>query len=222
MLHTPLPSQPTQGLTYISVSWNGQQFGPYDEAVDTQKFWYHDAVETISAVPSGGRTVDSQTVTIFGANFVNTISLRVQFGENYVLCPKGALMSECPPGQKTFERDAVTFISPEELQIKVPANSIPARKIIKVANSIPFYSVSSAAFEFFTSSDVCPRQCRGVAPDGADPHGACSQVGTGYGCVCKLGYKGYDCSVGPNVIKLEPSVGLATGGYHVTVIGRNI
>ena len=31
-----------------------------------------------------------------------------------------------------------------------------------------------------------------------------------------------DCSIGPMVLRLQPSIGLATGGFHVTVIGRNM
>ena len=223
MLHTVSPEKPLQGLTYVSLSWNGQQYGPFDASANTQKFWYHDAVETVSIVPSGGKTSNEQKVTIFGSNFVDTRSLQVQFGTNLFLCAPGAPLTDCPADER-HSRDVVVFISSEELHITVPENPNPTTKDVKVSNNgnAQEFSVSSVLYQYYSALENCPNQCKGVAPTGSDGHGKCEKLGTGFGCNCNLGYSGFDCSVGPMVLRLKPSIGLATGGFQVTVIGRNI
>ena len=223
IMRAPNAERPKRGLTYVSLTWNGQQFGPYDEAQNTQKFYYHDAVESISLVPSGGPTDDAQLVTLYGQNFVNIPTLTVQFGANFYLCAPNAAIADCPDDD-THVRNAITFVSGQELTFTVPTNPIAATKTIKVSNNgVPNeYSSVVTQYAYYSKTEACPRECKGKAPVGAAGHGTCVDKGNGFACECSLGYSGYDCSVGPIVLSLEPSSGLATGGWFVTVIGRNI
>ena len=78
-------------------------------------------------------------------------------------------------------------------------------------------------YVYDSKSDECPRECKGMAPAGANAHGICVAKGDGkMGCNCNQGYSDIDCSTGPLVQKLEPSSGLVTGVWLVTVIGQNI
>jgi hypothetical protein len=177
-------------------------------------------------MPSSGRTDQTQMVTLFGNNFVESRFLRVKFGENLVLCAIGALPSECPDGVG-FKRDAVTFISAQELRFQVPTNPTVAQKTVKVSNNGLALEYSSdqntrSEYSHFGVGELCPKQCKGLAPTGTDGHGECVAIGSSVGCSCKLGYLGFACGIGPAVLLLEPSVGLTTGGFQVTVIGRNI
>ena len=36
MLHTPTSEMPLRGLTYVSLTWNGQQYGPHDTSANTE------------------------------------------------------------------------------------------------------------------------------------------------------------------------------------------
>jgi len=226
ILHTATSELPKRGLTYVSLTWNGQQFGPYDEQVNTQRFWFHDEVEVISLVPSGGQKDNAQLVTLYGESFVDVPSLVVQFGENKYLCSVGAATSSCPEDSNTHVRDAVSFINSKELQFRVPISQVPGVRTVRVSNNgLPQeFSTATVQYVYYSSTDQCPEDCRGIAPDSADPHGTCQDVTPGGDrhCVCNLGYSGLDCSVGPIVMELKPSSGLVTGGWQVTVIGRNI
>jgi len=223
MLHTPTSKMPLRGLTYVSLTWNGQQYGPHDTSANTQKFWFHGQVEAVALVPSGGQIDNPQLVTLYGENFVNVPSLVVQFGGNIFLCSPGADVSECP-NDDTHVQDAITFVSSHEIHFNVPTNEVPALKTIKVSNNgLPQeFSSITTQYEYYSILNDCPNNCEGSATDNADGHGTCVAKSGGLGCNCNLGYSGLDCSVGPMVLALEPSAGLATGGWHVTVIGRNI
>ena len=223
ILHTATVEKPLQGLTYVSLTWNGQQYGPFSESENAQRFWYHDEVEAVVVVPSSGKISDAQMVTLFGENFVNTGSLQIQWGENYYLCAPGAPTADCP-ADSTHKRDAITFISKQELHFRVPTSSSQGTRNVKVSNNgmLREFSKIVTEYTYVQNTDTCPNDCKGVAPQGSDGHGKCGQVGSGFGCNCNLGYSGADCSIGPMVIRLEPSIGLATGGFQVTVIGRNI
>jgi len=123
MLRTVTPLKPKLGLTYISLTWNGQQYGSFDETKFTQKLWYHNMVETVAAVPSGGKTTDAQMITIFGNNFVNTRFLMVRFGENLAMCAFGAPLVGCPVDTR-YICDAITFISAQEIHFRMPTNGL--------------------------------------------------------------------------------------------------
>ena len=182
-----------------------------------------DEVEAVVVVPSSGKISDAQMVTLFGENFVNTGDMQIQWGENYYLCAPGAPTADCP-ADMIHKRDAITFVSKQELQFRVPTSSSQGTRIVKVSNSgmMREFSKIVTEYTYVQNTDTCPNDCKGVAQQGSDGHGKCGQVGSGFGCNCNLGYSGADCSVGPMVIRLEPSIGLATGGFQVTVIGRNI
>ena len=219
MLHTATKDQPNRGLTFVSVTWNGQQFGPYDESADTQRFWFHDKVEALSLVPSGGPVDTGMRVTLYGSNFVNTSSLTLQIGETLYLCSPNAAISRCP-NDDSHVRDAITFLSSQELVFTVPMSSNAVRKTIRVSNNgLPSeFSTVNVVYQYYSKSQICPNDCRGVAPSGSRGHGTCEATG----CECNPGYSGFDCSIGPTIVLLEPSSGLATGGWHVTITGRNL
>jgi hypothetical protein len=224
IMRSPTSEKPKRGLTHVSLSWNGQQFGPYDEAKSTHQFWFHDAVESISMVPSGGFINDAQTVTLYGENFVNVPTLKVQFGANFFLCSPSARTADCP-NDDTHLRNAITFVSGQELSFTVPTNPVAATKTVKVSNNgVPSeYSSVVTSYAYYSMSDTCPRECKGRAPVGAAGHGTCvpNKI-SGFECKCNYGYSGVDCSIGPTVISLQPSSGLASGGWFVTVVGQNI
>jgi hypothetical protein len=221
-MRSPTSEKPKRGLTHVSLTWNGQQFGPHDEAKTTQKFWFHDAVESISMVPSGGFVNDAQIVTLYGENFVNVPTLKVQFGANFFLCSPSASIADCP-NDDTHLRNAITFVSGQELSFTVPTNPVLALKTVKVSNNgVPSeYSSVVTSYAYYSMSDTCPRECKGRAPVGAAGHGTCVPNKIS-GCKCNYGYSGVDCSIGPTVISLQPSSGLASGGWFVTVVGQNI
>ncbi len=224
ILRASTSNEPTRGKTYVSLTWNGQQFGPSSAAAKTQ-FWFHDPVEVVSLMPFGGQIdTASQLVTLSGENFLNVTSLTVKFGSNLYLCSPGAELQECP-NDDTHVRDAVWYLSANTLLFKVPVNAIAARKNVKVSNNgLPQeFTTTSVDYVYYSKSDECPRECKGMAPAGANAHGTCVAKGDGrMGCNCNQGYSGIDCSTGPSVQKLEPSSGLVTGGWLVTVIGQNI
>ena len=223
ILRTPTPDDPLQGLTYVSLTWNGQQYGPFSQSENAQRFWYHDEVEAVVVMPSSGKISDAQLVTLFGENFVNTGNIVIQWGENYFLCAPGAPTTDCP-ADATHKQNAITFVSKQELRFTVPTSSSQGKRMVKVSNNgLPReFSKNVTEYAYFPETVACPNDCKGLAPFGTDPHGKCSQTASSFGCVCNLGYSGPDCSVGPVVIRIVPSVGLASGGFQVTVIGRNI
>ena len=212
MLRTGTPEQPKRGLTHVSISWNGQQFSEIDLSAETQQFRFHDPVETVKAIPAGGPVNNVQRVTVFGNNFVDTVSLKVKFGESEFLCAPGAPGNDCPCAQIQYHCESVFYVSAQEIHINVPSSPFATTKTIQVSNNgkDSEYSVNSAEYQYYAATSACPGDCNG--------HGTCTVAG----CGCDASYSGDDCSVGPQVIRLNPSVGLATGGFQVTVIGRNI
>ena len=218
-LHTPTPAKPDHGKTQVLISWNGQQFGP--PTGTPFYYFYHDAVQVASLSPAILQTgSDGLTMTVFGENFLNIPTLHVMYGDNLFLCSPGAPQNNCPE-DATHYRDAVAYVSRFEIHVAVPRSDLNRQVSVKAANNYEPAELSQTAEVLRFSSEACPSACKGKAPTGTSSHGSCMPVSGSLKCVCKNGYTGRGCTIGPEIVGIVPRETFWKGGYTVTVIGRN-
>lgn len=215
MLKTPTAECPTCGQTVVRITWNGQQYSEVGDMV--QLFSYHVPIRVSALSPLGGYTTGGDTVDVVGEGFVNTPFLVLQFGEGMYLCSPGVPQTECPI-TPTYIQNAITFVSANILRITTPSSPIATRKNVQVSNNYQEWSSTLGSFDYYTTSTPCPPSsisvCRG--------NGQCLVTSGQQKCVCTVGFSGVDCSVGPQVIRIVPSIGLASGGYTVLVYAQNV
>jgi hypothetical protein len=136
MLLTATEENKLQGLTYVQISWNGQDYPQKQSVGSTQMFWFHSPVILRSVIPCGmSLSARPQNITLIGKNFVDSSSLVVRFGDSAILCSSKVPNLNCP-AQPTGKVSAVFFISSEILVILVnPEAADIGKKKVSVSNN---------------------------------------------------------------------------------------
>ena len=124
MLLSAYQKNPIRGLTFLQVSWNGQDYPAIEASSSVQQFWYHSKITLVSILPYGVGVSDGPSyVTVVGSNFVNSSSLVVKVGASTILCAVNVLSLNCPPSP-TGRIGTVYFVSSQILVILVDPTSI--------------------------------------------------------------------------------------------------